>query len=378
MIGCWIVGAGGCVASCVAALYALIKEGAVPPTGLLTAQDKFSHLFEDADIVFGGHDIAPPQPQKSFALVMQAAQKEGLIPYAEPHLKDYANNIKRGFAYKQEAEGGLNDVVGRLADDIGAFKKKAGAEQVVVFNLATTEPQPRRIPQDESEVKAAFEEGELPESAIYALAAYEAGCAYVNFTPSVGCYLPPVTEKFEERGLPFAGRDGKTGETLIKTALAHLFSVRAFNVLSWVGFNILGNPDGKSLSEPHRKAAKCATKGASLQRLLGYAPDSLVGIEFVKPLGDRKIAWDHILFEGAFGTRMSLSFLWEGVDSVLAAPIIIDLVRFAALALRRHESGYLRHLALFFKDVPPDAPQHLLEQFQALLDYAEKVSNGGD
>ncbi|RKY12804.1 MAG: myo-inositol-1-phosphate synthase [Planctomycetota bacterium] len=376
MIGCWIIGAGGCVASSAVALHALVKEGVVPPTGMLTAQDRFSHLF-DEDIVFGGHEIAPPQPQKSFALVMQAAQRRELIPYAEPHLKDYAGRIKQGFSYRQKAEGTLRDVVGQLADDIDDFRRKTGAGRVVVLNLATTEPQPESVPQDEAEMEAAFDKGRLPESAVYALAACEAGCAYVNFTPSVGCYLPPVKEKFEGRSLPYAGRDGKTGETLIKTALAHLFSVRAFNVLSWVGFNILGNPDGKSLSEPHRKAAKCATKGATLQRLLGYSPDSLVGIEFVKPLGDKKIAWDHILFEGAFGTRMSLSFLWEGVDSVLAAPIVIDLVRFAALALKRGESGYLEHLALFFKDVPPDAPQHLLEQFHALLNYVEKVRSGG-
>ena len=231
MIGCWIIGAGGCVASSAVALHALVKEGVVPPTGMLTAQDRFSHLF-DEDIVFGGHEIAPPQPQKSFALVMQAAQRRELIPYAEPHLKDYAGRIKQGFSYRQKAEGTLRDVVGQLADDIDDFRRKTGAGRVVVLNLATTEPQPESVPQDEAEMEAAFDKGRLPESAVYALAACEAGCAYVNFTPSVGCYLPPVKEKFEGRRLPYAGRDGKTGETLIKTALAHLFSVRAFNVLS--------------------------------------------------------------------------------------------------------------------------------------------------
>src|SRR5262249_3137617 len=145
-------------------------------------------------------------------------------------------------------------------------------------------------------------------------------------------------------------RDGKTGQTLVKSVLAPLFDVRRLRVLSWFGQNILGNEDGRSLTEPDRLAAKTRTKGGVVPAILGYAPEGQIGIDYVAPLGDWKVAWDHVLFEGFLGTRMTLQVLWHGADSVLAAPLVLDLVRLVDLALRRGEVGPLRHLAVFFKD----------------------------
>jgi len=379
MVGCWIVGASGAVASTTVALASLIAEGTAPSTGLLTETERFKNmsLVGVNEILFGGHEVTDKTPLESFACVMEAAAKKDLVEKARIHLKKYGESIKEGFTYKKNQEHDVEKVVARLASDIRNFMQDNCIEEMVVVNLATTEPEPESLPQTLQQMKEDFRKSRLPESAIYAWAACEAGCGYLNFTPSTGYSIPPIMEMFRERGLPFAGRDGKTGETLIKTALAHMFLVRAFRVLSWVGFNILGNPDGKSLTSTSRKRSKCATKGSALKRILGAEPASHVGIEYVGPLGDRKIAWDHILFEGAFGVRMSLQFVWEGVDSVLAAPLVIDLVRLVALAMRRKESGYLSHLALFFKDVPQGCPQHLMEQYQALMSYIEKVKSDG-
>ena len=149
--------------------------------------------------------------------------------------------------------------------------------------------------------------------------------------------------------MPHAGQDLKTGETLVKSVLAPMFARRNLRVLSWVGHNILGNRDGQVLNDPDNKASKVKSKDALLAELLGYKPQSLVSIEYVESLDDWKTAWDHIHFEGFLGTKMMLQFTWQGCDSLLAAPLVIDLVRLAALAQRRGESGVMPHLACFFK-----------------------------
>ena len=148
-----------------------------------------------------------------------------------------------------------------------------------------------------------------------------------------------------------AGRDGKTGETLVKAALAPMFAARNLRVRSWFGQNILGNSDGRTLAEPTARASKQRSKGALLPAILGYQPDAHVGIDYVPSLGDWKVAWDHIAFDGFLGTRMSLQLSWQGADSILAAPLVIDLARLVDLALRRREAGVLPYLAAFFKDI---------------------------
>lgn len=378
MVGCWIIGAGGAVAATTVALAGLLKQQLLPSIGLLTEQKTFSdvQIVGVDGIVFGGHEICEPDPIGVLRGVLRTAGKEDLLEPAVPYLNEYSSHIRKGFAYKHNSAFDPACILDALVSDINSFKEEHKLKYVVVVNLATTEPPSEVEPETEEEMFEAFRSGMLPESSVYAWAACEAGCGYVNFTPSTGCYLPPLRELFKKKRLPYAGRDGKTGETLVKTALAHMFEARAMRVLSWAGFNILGNADGRSLSEEKRKASKCDTKGAVLPRLLGYTVRSCVGIEFVEPLGDRKVAWDHIIFEGAFGVRMSLQFVWEGVDSVLASPLVLDLVRFMAIALSRGESGYQKHLALYFKDVPPDCPQHLFLQYQELVNYARRLSSG--
>ena len=147
-----------------------------------------------------------------------------------------------------------------------------------------------------------------------------------------------------QRSTCHAGQDGKTGETLLKSVLAPMFAARNLEVMSWVGHNIFGNLDGLVLDDPANKAAKIKGKDQLVGNILGYDPQTLVSIEYIRSLGDWKTAWDHIHFRGFLGTPMTLQFTWQGCDSLLAAPLVLDLVRFVELSHRRGEIGVLEPL----------------------------------
>jgi myo-inositol-1-phosphate synthase len=152
-----------------------------------------------------------------------------------------------------------------------------------------------------------------------------------------------------------------------------MFADRNFRVLSWVGHNIFGNRDGQVLDDPANKASKITTKDRVLTQVLGYKPQTHVSIEYIESLDDWKTAWDHIHFRGFLGVKMMMQFTWQGCDSVLAAPLVLDLARLALLAGRRGESGVLRHLACFFKS-PLGVDEHdFFKQFTLLEEYVKQA-----
>jgi myo-inositol-1-phosphate synthase len=214
----------------------------------------------------------------------------------------------------------------------------------------------------------------LPASSLYAIAALDLGLPYVNFTPSLGAAPAGVDELARLRGTCHAGRDGKTGETLLKSILAPMFAARNLKVMSWVGHNIFGNLDGKVLDDPRNKSAKLQSKDRAIGDILGYAPQTLTSIEHIASLGDWKTAWDHIHFQGFLGTPMTLQFTWQGCDSLLAAPLVLDLARFTALAHERGETGALSFLASFFKSPLGDAAASFSDQYRALETWAAAMS----
>jgi myo-inositol-1-phosphate synthase len=169
------------------------------------------------------------------------------------------------------------------------------------------------------------------------------------------------------------GCDGKTGETLLKSVLAPMFRQRNLQVMSWVGHNIFGNLDAVVLDDPANKRAKVKSKDHLLHQILGYRPQTLVSIERIESLGDWKTAWDHIHFRGFLGTPMTLQFTWQGCDSLLAAPLVLDLVRFTERAWRRGETGRLRFLASFFKSPYDVEEQDFTRQFQMLEAWSSLV-----
>jgi myo-inositol-1-phosphate synthase len=151
-----------------------------------------------------------------------------------------------------------------------------------------------------------------------------------------------------------------------------MFARRNLQVMSWVGHNIFGNMDGVVLNDPANKGSKVASKDHLIREILGYKPNTLVSIEYLPDMGDWKTAWDHIHFNGFLGVPMTLQFTWQGCDSILAAPLVLDMVRFADLARRRGETGKMTFLASFFKS-PYGVAEHCFDrQYRWLEEWAEK------
>jgi myo-inositol-1-phosphate synthase len=394
-IGLWFIGACGGVASTTALGLSALARGLTPTTGLVTALPLFDRLDldEPSSIVIGGHDVRQATLLSAVCEMRARANvfDERTISMCAADLEEWSNNLRPGVVYKPNAAiTALADradvrqartpreAIDQIQLDLRAFKNSQKLDQLIVVNAASTEPPflvgdehqslERLLPALDRPAPAA-----LPTSSIYAFATLDAGFPYVNMTPSRGATMPALDELARKRGLPHAGQDLKTGETLVKSVLAPLFARRNLRVLSWVGHNILGNRDGQVLNDPENKASKLTSKDALLAEMLGYKPQSIVSIEFVESLDDWKTAWDHIHYEGFLGTKMTMQFTWQGCDSLLAAPLVIDLVRLTALAQRRGEVGTMPHLACFFKS-PIGVKEHDFgKQFAMLEEY---VANG--
>ena len=201
---------------------------------------------------------------------------------------------------------------------------------------------------------------------IYAYAAIGANVAYGNFTPSVGADIPALVEYAVQKNVPIAGKDGKTGQTFIKTVIAPGLKARALKVDGWFSTNILGNRDGLALRHPDSLKSKITTKGSVLDDILGYkVEDHLVDIRYYRPRGDNKEAWDNIDIIGFMGQPMQLKLNFLCKDSILAAPLVIEIARLLDYAQRRGMSGVQTQLSTFFKlpqvaDEDTETPEHAI------------------
>jgi myo-inositol-1-phosphate synthase len=172
------------------------------------------------------------------------------------------------------------------------------------------------------------------------------------------------------RKTPLAGRDGSTGQTLMKSVLAETFHTRRLDVRGWYSTNILGNHDGLVLQDERFADTKKIDKTALLSEIVGYpVDDHIVDIRYYRPAGDEKEAWDAIDFEGWYGCRGSLRINWRCSDSLLAAPAIIDLVRFMAHALATGAVGIQGHLGVFFKYALGTRERRYLQLARALAEF---------
>jgi myo-inositol-1-phosphate synthase len=372
--GLWLVGARGSVATTVATGLALITAGGAGPDGLVTEQPDLAGagLVPLGHLVVGGHDVA------EVPLVKRAAQlaDAGVIPHTaltlvSDELDRTCQRIRPGYRAGEERQA---DAVERLAGDIRAFAVSESLSRVVVVNVSSTEPVVVDAAAHASlgALENAWAAGEspLPASSVYAAAAFTAGAAFVDFTPSTGARLPALEQLAERHGVPWGGSDGKTGETLVKSVLAPMFAARALRARSWAGTNLLGGGDGATLADPQAMESKARSKARGLEAMLGHPVDGPVHIDNIADLGDWKTAWDHLTFSGFLGTRMSMQFTWQGCDSSLAAPLVIDLARLLDLALRRVEVGPVPALGFFFKDPVRSDEHRLFEQHRALAEWA--------
>lgn len=389
-IGLWLIGAFGGVGTTTAVGLSALARGLIAPTGMVTALPAFQGYDFDApdSIVVGGHDIRNASFSAAAAeLHQQGIFHESVLAECEADLRKWTADVRPGVSFRpNDAIASLadrqdlrnapspRDAIDQIQSDLRSFVSDHRLDQLVVVNVASTEP-PVDMGEDVQSLKlldralSGANPSVLPTSGLYAYAAIDAGFPYVNITPSVGATLPAIEELARLRGVPHAGQDAKTGETLLKSVLAPLFAKRNLRVLSWVGHNILGNRDGLVLSDPHNKASKVRSKDGLLPELLGYRPQSHVSIEYIESLGDWKTAWDHIHFEGFLGTKMTLQFTWQGCDSALAAPLVLDLARLVLRAQRRGEAGAMTTLACFFKSPIGGAIHDFGKQFELLEAY---------
>jgi myo-inositol-1-phosphate synthase len=275
-------------------------------------------------------------------------------------------------------DDGLRSIIQRIQSDIRAFRARESVERVVVVNLASTEPDLPSVaeiaePADFEKLLDAGAADRVRPSMLYSYAAFQEGCGYINFTPSTAALAPVMCAIADRCGVPYMGNDGKTGETLVKSALAPMFKYRNLRVLSWQGYNMLGDRDGRVLAHAENLASKVRSKDSVLASILGYPVHTHVGIDFVPSLHDLKTAWDFIHFQGFLDYKMSMQFTWQGCDAILAAPLVLDMVRLTDLAMRRGESGPMAHLAPYFKSPLGATEQDLHRQFHAMMEYFARL-----
>ncbi|MFF5771250.1 inositol-3-phosphate synthase [Streptomyces californicus] len=361
--GVWFIGARGSVATTATAGCAAIAAGLHPPTGMVTETPPFADTGLPAltSLVFGGHDTLDcPLSKRAEALADGGVLPHGLPSAVRAELDVADAEIRPGGPFPGDTRTD-DELIAAFAADLTDFTRRHGLARTVVVNVASTEPAPG--PDDPR----------LPASSLYAAAALRAGCPYANFTPSTGLRTPALTDAVASSGLPHAGRDGKTGQTLLRSVLAPMFLQRALAVRAWSGSNLLGGGDGAALADPAAAAAKNAGKERVLADTFGVAPEGEVHIDDVPAMGDWKTAWDHIAFDGFLGSRMILQTIWQGCDSALAAPLVLDLARLLARAHEAGISGPLPELGFYFKDPDGGTSAALAEQYAALLGFAERL-----
>lgn len=386
--GIWLVGARGAVATASTLGLAALARGLSPTTGLVTELPPLDDagLVGWDQLVVGGHEVREGRLVASAeALVAGGVAPRDLVDQCRDDLQVADRRIRPGVLFRSGAA--IDQIATRgyarpcdspraaieaIQQDLEEFRAAEDLQRVVVVLVASTEPAVdlQAIPESWDALARTLDAPEacpLPSSALYAIAALDMGMPFVNFTPSLGASCPAIEELAVSRGAAHAGRDGKTGETLLKSVLAPMFASRHLEVMSWVGHNILGNADGQVLGDPANKQSKVACKDSALAGMLGYEPQSLVSIEYIQSLGDHKTAWDHVHFKGFLGAQMTMQVTWQGIDSALAAPLVLDLARLADEAARRGERGALGYLASFFKNPLGATSRGHAEQFMDLL-----------
>lgn len=392
-LGLWLIGATGNVATTVAVGLAAMRKGLHAPHGMLTERPPLSQLplCKLSSIILGGHEIASRTAQQTAESLMRDSRifDGELLKVVAPDLRAFQKNIRTGCALgcgptitrlasrnRANAKTTARAFVDQSRRDLRDFKRRNELDRVVVINVASTEP---RMTAKKSHTswtaldKALSQKSSpLPASSLYAIAAIEEQMPYVNFTPSLGVNVPAIQELAESLGVPIMGADGKTGETLLKTVLAPMFRDRALPIDSWVGHNVLGNGDGLTLDSAANKSSKLDSKNGVIGSITGYQPQVRTTIEYVESLGDWKTAWDHVHFRGFLDTRMTLQFVWQGCDSILAAPLVLDLARLADYHAAQNRGGVMSHLACYFKS-PMGVREHAFgAQMQMLIDYASR------
>ena len=354
-----MVGVGGAVGTTMAAGVELLKKGVIGTEGLPLAEFAVEGLADYINIRIAGWDLFPDHlakaaeehdvlTHKQFVATEEALKR--ITPWPAVGDERFLSLIDGD---NKIAAKGHRSAIERLRSDLSSFA--ADCDSVVVINLASTEKlavEGNEIFTTSEGFERALDEDspDVSPAILYAYAAIAEGVPYGNFTPSVSADIPALIEFAERQGVPIAGKDGKTGQTFIKTVLAPALRSRALKVDGWYSTNILGNRDGLALSNEDSLASKVKTKSSVLDDILGYpVEDHIVDIRYYRPRGDNKEAWDNIDVRGFLGQPMQIKVNFLCKDSILAAPLAIEIARCLDLAKQRGEHGVQEQLSVFFK-----------------------------
>ncbi|HOE14430.1 MAG TPA: inositol-3-phosphate synthase [Candidatus Saccharicenans sp.] len=334
----------------------------------------FVELAELDDLVFGAWDIFPDNAYEA-ALKAGVLRKEHLDPIKEEleTVKPRPAVFDRNYVKKLDGPNKKNgatkyDLALQLMDDIKRFKEENQVNRLVMIWCASTEifMKPDPVHQTIDSLEKAMKENHpaIAPSMIYAYAALQSGVPFVNGAPNLTVDIPAMVELAKQQNLPVAGKDYKTGQTLMKTIIAPGLKARLIGLDGWFSTNILGNRDGEVLDDPESFKTKEESKLGSLEYIL--QPDVYpelyghfyhkVRINYYPPRGDNKEGWDNIDIFGWLGYPMQIKIDFLCRDSILAAPIVLDLVLFIDLAQRAGFRGIQEWLSFYFKS-PMCAPE---------------------
>jgi myo-inositol-1-phosphate synthase len=380
-LGVLIVGVGGAVSTTLIAGTLSAAKGLAKPIGSITQmatikmQDGQEKQVKDIvpianlkDIVFGGWDLFPENAYDAamYAEVLKEKDLKGVKEEMEaivpmPAAFDH-NWAKRLNGTNIKKVTGRMDMVEQLRQDIRDFKAKNNCSRIVVLWAASTEIY---IPESEAHQSLASLEKAMKEnntevispSMCYAYAAIAEGVPFIMGAPNLCVDIPAMWEFSKKQNVPIAGKDFKSGQTLMKTVLAPMFKTRMLGVSGWFSTNILGNRDGEVLDDPDNFKTKEVSKLSVIDNI--FEPEKFpdlygdvyhkVRINYYPPRKDNKEAWDNIDIFGWMGYPMEIKVNFLCRDSILAAPIALDLVLFSDLAARAGMCGIQTWLSFFCK-----------------------------
>ncbi len=388
-LGILLVGLGAVSTTFVAGVEA-IRTGQAEPIGSLSQMGTirlgkrtenrvpkikdFAPLADLSDVVFGAWDIFEDSAYE--AALHAGVLEKGLVEDLREQL-DSLKPIPAVFSHNYVKRlNGTNIKEGRnkmelaeqLMADIARFKEEKGCERLVIVWAASTEIylETSAIHESiEAFEKALYDNDELiAPSMIYAYAAIKSGVPFANGAPNLTVDIPALTKLAEQKGVPICGKDFKTGQTLMKTIIAPGLKARMLGLDGWYSTNILGNRDGEVLDDPENFKTKEESKLSVLETILqpDVHPDlygnfsHVVRINYYPPRGDNKEGWDAIDIFGWLGYKMQIKIDFMCRDSILAAPLVLDLALFMDLAQRAGMKGIQEWLSFYFK-APQTAPE---------------------
>ncbi len=413
-LGVLVVGLGAVTSTFMTGVL-MARKGLSKPVGSMTQYDKirvgkgadkkylkYNEIVPIADlndIVFGAWDVYPANAYES-AINAEVLKEKDINPVKDelekivPMKAAFDHNYAKRLTGDNVMEGKTRwEMAEQLREDIRNFKKETGVERVVVLWAASTEvyvPVDEKIHGTLEALEAAMKADDkehIAPSMCYAYAALQEGAPFIMGAPNTTVDIPAMWELSEKTGMPISGKDFKTGQTLVKSGFAPIIGTRCLGLNGWFSTNILGNRDGLVLDEPANFRTKEVSKLSTLESILvpedqpdlyGHGNDEdnqyyhKVRINYYPPRNDNKEGWDNIDIFGWMGYPMQIKINFLCRDSILAAPLCLDLVLLSDLAARAGRHGIQRFLSFFLKSPMHDYTKgevpvnHLFQQYVML------------